>query len=193
MSDLSTSQSLRHAPAPAASPRARWWTILLGILLIAAGGVAVHDLLVDRGTLSADYWLRPVFNWVAEVHYSDWVMVAAIGSALLAIILFFAAVRPRTRTHTSFGGDSELYARPVDIARMGTAAAQRCGGVLRASTVATRKKIAVTVTTAASDSAEQTSVNSAVTDEVQRLAGLLHPVPTVTVKIVSPAPGGERK
>lgn len=52
--------ALTPAPVPAASPRARWWTILLGLLLLAAGGVAVHDLLVVRGTIHTDQLLTPV-------------------------------------------------------------------------------------------------------------------------------------
>lgn len=191
MSEPTTTRSEHRAPVPAASPRARWWTILLGVFLLAAGGVALHDLLVDRGTVSADGWLTPVFDWIGEVRYAAWVLPASIGCALIALILLLAVLRPRTKTHTAFGGDSELYARPVDIARMSTAAAQRCGGVLRASTVATRKKITVTVSTAAGNDNERAAVSSGVRQEVGRLASLLSPEPSVTVRTVAAAPGGE--
>lgn len=185
--------STSTAPVPAASPRARWWTILLGLVLLAAGGVAVHDLLVLRGTVGNGQWLEPLYDWIAQVRYADWVLPAAIVCALVALLLLVTALRPRTRTHLAFAGDSGLFARPVDIARMSTAAAERAGGVLRASTVVTRKKITVTVTSAAGDDVERDAVRAAVTGAVHRLAGLLDPEPTVTVKVTSPTSGGERR
>ncbi|MDN6813351.1 MAG: DUF6286 domain-containing protein [Corynebacterium variabile] len=184
--------ALTPAPVPAASPRARWWTILLGLLLLAAGGVAVHDLLVVRGTIHTDQLLTPVYDWIADVTY-DWVLPAAIGCALVALILLVATLRPRARTHLSFGEDAALYARPVDVARMSTAAARQAGGVLRASTVATRKRITVTATTAAGDQAERNAVSAAVSEQVGHLAAMLDPEPAVVVKIVASTPGGDRR
>lgn len=185
--------ALTPAPVPAASPRARWWTILLGLVLLAAGGVAVHDLLVVRGTIHTDQLLIPVYDWIADVTYADWVLPAAIGCALVALILLVATLRPRARTHLSFGEDAALYARPVDVARMSTAAARQAGGVLRASTVATRKRITVTATTAAGDQAERDAVSAAVSEQVGHLAAMLDPEPAVIVKIVASTPGGDRR
>ncbi|AGP31616.1 Asp23/Gls24 family envelope stress response protein [Corynebacterium terpenotabidum] len=183
---------MNSAPAPAASPRARWWTILLGIVFLALGGVGIHDLLIVTGHITTDPLLPPVYDWFAEVQYAGWLLAVAIGCALVALILFIATVRPRVRTHLAFAGGSELYARPVDIARMSTAAARRSGGVLRASTVATRKKITVTVVTAAGEDAERTALAETVDAEVTRLASLLDPVPSVTVKVTTRTPGGDR-
>lgn len=185
--------ALTPAPVPAASPRARWWTVLLGLLLLAAGGVAVHDLLVVRGTIHTDQLLTPVYDWIADVTYADWVLPAGIGCALVALILLVATLRPRARTHLSFGEDAALYARPVDVARMSTAAARQAGGVLRASTVATRKRITVTATTAAGDQAERNAVSAAVSEQVGHLAAMLDPEPAVVVKIVVSTPGGDRR
>lgn len=195
MSEQPTAPALAPAPAPApaASPRARWWTILLGLVLLAAGGVAVHDLLVVRGTIHTRQLLSPVYDWIADVTYADWVLPAAIGFALVALILLVATLRPRARTHLSFGEDAALYARPVDVARMSTAAARQAGGVLRASTVATRKRITVTATTAAGDQAERNAVSAAVSEQVGHLAAMLDPEPAVIVKIVASTPGGDRR
>lgn len=191
MTDLTAATHRVPAPAPAASPRARWWAIFLGLVFLAAGGVTVHDLLVVRGTLHAEQWLTPVYDWIADVRYAGWVLPSAIGCAVVALGLLIATVRPRARTHLSFGHDAALFARPVDIARLSTAAARRTGGVLRASTVATRKRITVTVTTAAGDTAEREAVSSGVTEQVSRLAGMLDPVPSVIVRLVSTTPGGD--
>ncbi|AWT25387.1 hypothetical protein Csp1_05730 [Corynebacterium provencense] len=188
-----TPPSADPAPRPAASPRARWLTMLLGLLLVAAGAAAVHDLLVVRGSLSDSQWLTPAYTWIADLHYAPWILPASVVSAVLALLLLVAAFRPRTRTHLSFAGDSALHARPVDIARLSTAAAERARGVLRASTVATRKKITVTVTSAARDTADRDAVTTAVTREVGNVASLLDPTPTVTVKITSPTTGGDKR
>jgi hypothetical protein len=184
-------QSTAPAPVPAASPRARWWTILLGLVLLAAGGVALHDLLVVQESISTDQLLAPVYDWIGEVRYAGWVLPSAIGCALVALVLLVATLRPRARTHLSFGEDAALYARPVDVARMSTAAARQAGGVLRASTVATRKRITVTVTTAAGDQDERDAVSAGVSDQVGHLAAMLDPEPAVVVKVVASTPGGE--
>ena len=97
--------ALTPAPVPAASPRARWWTILLGLVLLAAGGVAVHDLLVVRGTIHTDQLLIPVYDWIADVTYADWVLPAAIGCALVALILLVATRKRITVTATTAVGD----------------------------------------------------------------------------------------
>lgn len=183
----------RPAPTPAASPRARWWTITLGLALLAAGGVAVHDLLVVRGTVQTDPWLTPVYDWIADLHYAAWVLPAAIACAVAALILFVAAVKPRTKTHLHFTEDTALFARPVDVARMSTASAKRIGGVIRASTIATRKKITVTVVTAAGDAGERQAVSDGVAAEVTKLASLLDPTPSVQVRTTTATRGGERR
>jgi hypothetical protein len=63
--------------------------------------------------------------------------------------------------------------------------------VLRASTVATRKRITVTVTTAAGDQDERDAVSAGVSDQVGHLAAMLDPEPAVVVKVVASTPGGE--
>lgn len=185
--------TLTPAPAPAASPRARWWTILLGVVLLGLGAVAVHDLVVVRGSLHADPWLSPAYEWLANVHYAGWVLPAAIGSLILALVLFLATVRPRTRTHLTFVTSDAIYARPVDVARLGTAAAQRIGGVSRASTVATRKRITVTAVSSAGDAAERAAVTAEVRNIVEPLAALLDPAPRLVVRVISSHNGGDRR
>lgn len=180
------------ALAPAASPRARWWTILCGVLLLAASGVALHDLLVLRDTVEGRLWLDPVFDGVANATYGSWVLPSALGCGILALVFFIATVLPRAHTHLGFAGDSSLHARPVDIARICTATARRVGGVFRASTVVTRKRIVVTVNTAAGENTEAEIVSAHVQEKVSDIAQMLASPPKVIVKIAPVSTGGDR-
>jgi hypothetical protein len=178
-----------HAPEPKASPRARAWTVVVGLVLLSTAGVAVRDVLLLNGTLTGDQLLPPVFEWFATVHNEPWMLWAGIGCALVALFFLAVTVRPRRRTHMSFGRGSELYARPVDIARLSTAAARRIPGVLSARTVTTRKKIAVTVVTAVTPESADT-IRERVTTQVSELSSLLDPSPGVEVTVTR---GGEEK
>jgi hypothetical protein len=176
-----------HAPEPKASPRARAWTVVVGLVFLAVAGVTVRDILLLNGTLSGEQLLAPVFDWFATVHVGPWTLWAGVGCALVALFFLAVTVRPRRRTHMSFGRGSELYARPVDVARLSTAAARRIPGVLSARTVTTRKKIAVTVVTAVTPESADT-IRDRVTTQVSELSALLDPSPGVEVTVTR---GGE--
>lgn len=189
---MTTDPQPPSAPSPAASPRARWWTILIGVVFVAISGVALHDLLVLREIIEGRPWLDPVFEGLRDIAYGPWVLPSALGCGLFALILLIAAFLPRAHTHLSFAGDSSLYARPVDIARICTATAQRVGGVFRASTVVTRKKITITVNTAIGENSATDTVADEVKEHVLHVAHMLAPPPTVIVKIAPISTGGER-
>lgn len=178
-----------RAPEPKASPTARGWTVLAGAAFLGVTGVIVRDILVLNGTLSGDQLLPPVFDWFATVQSESWMLWAGVGCALVALFFLAVTVRPRRRTHLRFGGDSELYARPVDVARLSTATARTVPGVLSAHTVTTRRRISVKVVTAVTPDAAGT-VRERVTALVSDLASLLDPVPDVEVTVTR---GGEAK
>lgn len=176
-------------PEPKAAPHARGWTVLLGLVLIGATAVIVRDILIVTDTVGGTQLLPPVFNWFAEVHYEPWMLWAGIGCAIVALIFLIVTLRPRSRTHLSFADDTALFARPVDVARLSTAAARRVPGVLTARSVATRKKISVTVETAVTpDSAG--AIRDSVAAQVTELAEHLVSTPTVDVSVSA---GGEHK
>ncbi|WP_420099282.1 DUF6286 domain-containing protein [Corynebacterium sp.] len=178
-----------HAPEPKASPLARGWTVVLGLTLLAGTVVIVRDLLIVNGSVTGTELLPPVFDWLAGVHSEPWMLWAGIGCALVALFFLAVSVRPRRRTHMSFGDGAELYARPVDVARLSTATARRVPGVLSAHTVTTRKKIAVRVVTAVTPESTDT-IRSRVSTHVSELAELLDPAPRVDVTVTR---GGEGK
>jgi hypothetical protein len=189
--------SARTVPEPANSPVARWWTLLLGLVFIAGGAAVVREILVVKGSIDGDEWFRPAFSWLADLSYRDWMLPAAIGCAVVALIFLLVTVKPRARTHMALTGTGQdaprVFARPVDIARLTTATTEQVPGVLRATTVTTRKKITVTVVTAAAPD-EHAQLTDRVTVAATGIADLVDPSPTVAVKLVhgDPATTGGR-
>ncbi|AHW64820.1 Putative membrane protein [Corynebacterium glyciniphilum AJ 3170] len=176
-----------RAPQPKASPLARGWTIVLGLVLLGVTAVIIRDVLILNDSVSGRQLLPPVFAWFATVQNESWMLWAGIGCALVAAFFLLVSVRPRRRTHMAFGDGSELYARPVDVARLSTATARRVPGVLSAHTVATRKKISVKVVTAVTPESTET-IRARVSTHVSELSALLDPAPNVQVTVT---PGGE--
>lgn len=176
-------------PEPKAAPHARGWTVLLGLVLLGVTAVIVRDILIVTDTVGGTQLLPPVFDWFATVQQETWMLWAGIGCAVVALIFLIVTLRPRSRTHLAFDDDTALFARPVDVARLSTAAARRVPGVLTARSVATRKKISVTVETAVTpDSAG--AIRDTVAAQVNELAGHLTSTPTVDVSVSA---GGEGK
>ncbi|MEY8567534.1 hypothetical protein AALF15_13335 [Corynebacteriaceae bacterium 7-707] len=181
------SPAVSRAPQPKASPLARGWTIVLGLVLLGVTAVIIRDVLILNDSVSGRQLLPPVFTWFATVQNESWMLWAGIGCALVAAFFLLVSVRPRRRTHMAFGDGSELYARPVDVARLSTATARRVPGVLSAHTVATRKKISVKVVTAVTPESTET-IRARVSTHVSELSALLDPAPNVQVTVT---PGGE--
>ncbi|MGO1949405.1 MAG: hypothetical protein ACTH1D_07205 [Mycobacteriaceae bacterium] len=170
------------APEPKASPAARFWTVLLGLVFLVVCGTVVRDILVINGSVTGEQVLPGLFDWLADLRAESWMLWAGIGCAVVALLFLAVTLRPRRRTHIAFGGDSRLYGRPVDIARLSTAAARRIPGVLDARTVATRRKIHVTAVTAVTPDAAG-EIRDRTTAHVSELAELLDPSPAVTVTV----------
>lgn len=171
-------------PEPKASPLARGWTVVTGLVLVALAGITVRDILIVNDTVSGQQLLPPVFDWFATVHEEAWMLWAGIGFALVALFFLAVTVRPRRRTHMAFHRGSALYARPVDIARLSTAAALRTPGVLSGRTVATPKKISVTVVTAVTADSTET-IRDRVSRQVSELATLLDPSPEIRISVTT--------
>ncbi|MGP9611326.1 DUF6286 domain-containing protein [Corynebacterium sp. AOP40-4SA-5] len=144
-------------------------------------------MLILNDSVSGRQLLPPVFGWFATVESESWMLWAGIGCALVAVLFLLVSLRPRRRTHLAFGDGSELYARPVDVARLSTATARRVPGVLSAHTVTTRKKISVKVVTAVTPESAET-IRTRVSTHVSELSTLLEPAPSVQVTVI---PGGE--
>lgn len=131
---------------PTAGPAAMPVALLFGFALLGIAFVAGREFLIAQGHFDGDQWIADATSWVARLHWQSWMIAAAIGAALLGLLLVFVGVKPRTRTHSGLGGGAPtVWATATDIARLCSAAAQSTRGVVEAHTVVTRKKIEVRV------------------------------------------------
>ncbi|WP_185737068.1 DUF6286 domain-containing protein [Corynebacterium bovis] len=178
--------AVEAAPEPKASPAARWLVMFIGLLFLCLCGVAVHDILVMQDVVSGGQWLEPVFTWLGDLTFQSWMFPVAIVCAVLALLVLWLVLKPRARTHIGVGDNTAAWMRPVDVARMSTAAARRVHGVLRAHSVATRKKVTVTAVAAVDNGEVERRITEAVTARTLLLAS----PPTVTVRITT---GGESR
>ncbi|MCK7637502.1 DUF6286 domain-containing protein [Corynebacterium pygosceleis] len=141
MSEIQTVRGHR----PAASPVARYLAILLGLLLLAAAAVAGRDLYIRYTDVEWQPWVSTATEWIGGLSYRNWMLPAGIAALIVGLLLLWASIRPRTKTHRELTSPVAVWMRPVDVARMCTASAQQVPGVMAAHTVAKKRSIDVTV------------------------------------------------
>lgn len=111
---------------PKASPAARTWAVILGLLLLAAGVVGVRETWLVGSGSDAQSWVQPVLNLIATKELQTWMIWAGIASIVVGLIFLFAAVKTRRTTHMQLASDTaSMWMRPVDIARLSSATARR--------------------------------------------------------------------
>lgn len=140
-----------HREKVKARPAARSATIIFSILLVALAAIAGREQWwVHRDDNDAQPWVRPFLEFIGQAEYQDWLMPVGFAIALLGLIYVIVALRNRRTTHVPLrnAADEELlwFARPLDIARLCTAAAQNVPGVEKAQTSVHKKAKKITVT-----------------------------------------------
>lgn len=131
---------------PKASPVVRTWTVILGIVLLAVGIVGVRETWLVGTDANAQSWVQPVLNLIATEQLEMWMIWAGVGSIVVGLIFVIAAVKTRRRTHVRVASEyASMWMRPVDVARLSSAAARRVPGVASAQTSADTKRTKVTV------------------------------------------------
>lgn len=105
----------RTVPAPRATTAATAVGPLCALALLTAGGIAIHDLLAAGGWINEPQWFARVARWLAELHWSQVMVPAAIAAAAIGLLLLWIAVKPRRRTHRQLVGAPELCTRRSDI------------------------------------------------------------------------------
>ncbi|WP_305092417.1 DUF6286 domain-containing Asp23/Gls24 family envelope stress response protein [Prescottella sp. R16] len=153
--------------APAAVPAA----VVLAVGLLALAGAVGRELLIVRGTISGAPWIRNSVEWVARLHWEQWLLPAALAALTVGVLLVLLALAPRTRTHVPTrrrpsDSASTVWLRPVDIARLCSARAGTLAGVHTAHTTVDRRRANVHVTTVPDGSPPglEAAVADAVTD-----------------------------
>lgn len=156
-SNTQASQVIAPRP-PTAGPAAMPVALLFGFALLGVAFVAGREFLIAHGHLGGSPWIADAVSWIARLHWQSWMIAAAIGAAVVGLLLVFIGVKPRTKTHSGLGA-STVWATATDIARLCSAAAQSTRGVVDAHTVVTRRKIEVRVERDAAYGADRVDVD----------------------------------
>ena len=165
---------------PKASPAVRTWTVILGFVLLAIGIVGVRETWLVGADANAQSWVHPVLDLIATEQLETWMIWAGVASIVVGLIFVFAAVKTRRNTHTQVASESaSMWMRPVDVARLSSAAARRVPGVASAQTSADTKSAKGTVNGDEQDADLPGRVEKAVTRALEVLAD----PPKVTVAV----------
>ncbi|MDR7328498.1 DUF6286 domain-containing protein [Corynebacterium guangdongense] len=167
-----SAEQRRRGRAPAASPRARWFAVLLALALITVALIAARELTVHY--LRPEGWQPWLGRAVGVFRAPDPRWVGAAGAAAVALGLAFllAAVTPRRRAHRALAGTrSAVWVRRVDVARYTTATAKRFPGVVSASSLAKNDSVTVTAEMLNPDDAARERLRQEITDAVRPVFG----------------------
>ncbi|QCQ93955.1 Asp23/Gls24 family envelope stress response protein [Rhodococcus sp. SGAir0479] len=175
---------LTVAHPPTASPAAVPAAIVIAVGLLATAVVAARELLVAHDKIVSAPWVRNAFEWVARLHWDQWLVPVAVTSLVVGILFVLLALAPRTRTHVAAragSGTPSVWLRPVDIARMCSARASAVAGVADVHTTVDRRRATVHVT--ARPGASGDDIRTAVTAAVDEALALLDRKFKLRVKI----------
>lgn len=178
---ISTSSYL--GTEPVRDPGAKWVSVILGILLVAFAIIIGREFWVLYGDTTATSWLEPVYSWIGTLTYQSWMFPVGILLCVIALVLLCVTFWPRKSTHRQIESATSLWMRPIDIARLCTAQAEKVPGVLHAHSTVTPKHITVSVngdTTTAEDLTRR--VTEHLTPHLAHVAG----APTLTVHVKEP-------
>lgn len=157
-----------------AQPAARALAVIIGILLIALGVAAGYELWVNATNSSQPSLLAPILEFVTSTSYQTWMLVAAIIAAIVALLLIFAAFKPRKTTHVAYRyGDTTLQLRKLDFARLLTATALSYPGIRGAESTVGKRKATVRVD---ADYIDNAVLDRLKADEEKHAAALDSPV-----------------
>lgn len=171
-----------RAPEPRAYPAAGWVANIIGLLLLVLAGLAIWDLWAHYSKGGAKPILTPAAEQASQWTMQSWMIPAGVVSIILGLILLVLALRPRTRTHRALNSDVSAWMRPVDIARMTTANAERVPGVMKAHTVVTESKVNLSVVGDVADDTLIQRVSNEVAPQLRQVASS----PELKIKVQNP-------
>ena len=171
---------LSEAKKPVATAAATWPGIILALLALGAAVLAVQNAITHAGWVGAPSWAGTIASTVDGFSAQWWMIIPGAIAVLVGLWLLVLAVKPRRRTSVRGTGAAPLFVRPVDLARWSSDTARGIPLVIEATSVATRKRVTVRVSTAET---ARDSIRDQVANAVEeRLAPLGTPV-SVAVKV----------
>lgn len=151
----------------------------MAVLLTAIGLVLLHDAVAASDSRPGRTWIAAIFDAFDGLTAEWWMIPLGLVVALIGVWLIVTALRPRSRKTLAVTSATGIFLRTADVARLASAAADDVDGVLAASSVASRRKVTVTV------ESDRDQVADLVRDAVtERLSALQKP-PPVRVRVRS--------
>jgi len=152
--------------------------VLLSLCLLGLSVVLVHDALLLLGAYGGTPWLQTAVDTASGTAPATWTAPVGAALALLGLWLLTRAFARRRRHEVRLRSRTAVAVQPRDVARLSSAAARDVDGVLSARTSATRRAVAVSVTTTGGASVRE-AVQRAVTDRLSPLERS----PSVSVRV----------
>jgi hypothetical protein len=172
-------QTSRPAPAPVAAAAASWTAVLLALLVVATGGIAIREALVDLGWISGAQWLRPAVDVLDGLTVATWMVAAGSILGVLGVALMVLAVLPRRRTALPLTAESAVYLERADVSKLADAAARGVPGVLGARSKVSRRRVVVRCRV----TSPTEELPRSVADAVSRELNMLQTPPRVVVRV----------
>lgn len=163
--------ALVAAKPPVAAPAATGVALFLAIAVIALGVVAGRDALLSTGAITGSPWIAAALHYLDGLTAQAWMIPAGLGAAVVGLLLLFAAVKPRRRTHRQLAA-SGTWTKPRDIVRLARCAAEPITGVAEASGTGSNRRITLTITAVSGfdTAALKDTVHATVTEALTPLA-----------------------
>lgn len=149
---------------PRALASVRILVILLGVVSLALSVVLAREAWIAWSGSAWGSWVKPVADLMAGTELPAWIIPVAVLAIVAGCAGVIAALKPRRRTHRALSSNTiSAWTRPVDIARVCSATAQRTPGVAAARATVTSKHAHVVVNGDSEDAGLQARVHSAIT------------------------------
>lgn len=166
--DAPVSAEMSPAKSPVAAPLAAVWAIVFALGLIAVGVVAARDALLSTDVITGSPWIAACLAHLDGLTAQDWMLPVGVMVAVLGLVVLFAAVKPRRRTHLPLR-EPGIWITAKDCTRLAGGASDAVTGVATTTVGGSARKVALTVTpvagydTAALSAAVKTAVDTTFT------------------------------
>ncbi|CAN5338320.1 hypothetical protein BH11ACT6_BH11ACT6_00160 [soil metagenome] len=174
------SDPTESAKAPLAPPAATGTAIVLAAGLIALGVVAGREALLDSGLINGTPWITTALDAADGATAPPWLLPAGVVVAVVGVLLVWAAIKPRKRTHRPLRVADTWISRG-DVARVARVAAERNTGVSSVSTSGAGRSLTLTVVPLAGFDTEE--VEQSVKAEVTQALSSLTTPPRLKLRI----------
>jgi Family of unknown function (DUF6286) len=165
-----TTEAAPESKPPLAAPSATTASVVMALILIAAGVIVGRDALIGVGVVAGSPWITACLEFLDGLNAQSWMLPAGIATAVVGLVLLVAAVKPRRRTHRATKAPGAWIA-PRDIRRISRGALLSLTGVAEATAGGSANTLTLTITPVAGYDASQldSAVRATLTETLEPL------------------------